>query len=177
MKKLIVILISAAVLTFASAALAQGPELNQGSGREKGQGRYTEIKDKVKEFHSEIKARNRMISANRLKINDIQAQINSQASEIKVKIEALRNNAASLDAGKISIIKQTLDAIKQHNKILGATQGKIQRKNLELKNARQKRMPEIFKRGLDDIIAVQEQRIDTLNKTLTDLKKLNEQLN
>jgi len=38
-------------------------------------------------------------------------------------------------------------------------------------------MPEIFKRGLDDIIAVQEQRIDTLNKTLTDLKKLNEQLN
>ncbi|MCL6611726.1 MAG: hypothetical protein K6T66_09340 [Peptococcaceae bacterium] len=178
MKKAILVVMSAALLIVGSAAFAQNTDLRPAPLREKD--RYSQFsdhgKDQNMEFAAQAKERQKAISNQRAQIKELQQQLNSRIRQTKSRLNTLRKQLHTLDAGKISSIKQTLDSIKVANRVLQSTRETVQVKNSELKSARYHRRPEAFLRALDDIIDIQQKRIDTLSGILSDLERLNNQL-
>lgn len=178
MKKIIMILISAAVLIIGSAAFAQEIDFKQGLPAENalyGQMAYNK-KEQLREFFLKVKEKQDTIGKQRAEIRDLRLKLNDQARQAKVLTSSLKKLKTPLDAAKISTIKQILGNIKEAQQIIESTQESFKTKNTELRNARQRRKPEVFLQVLDDIIEIQQKRINVLTGILSDLEKLNGEL-
>lgn len=177
-KKILLIVISAAILVIGSAAFAQEPDFKQGPSQEKD--RHSQVspgkRDHAKDFAIQIKEKLVLIKQQRAEIRDLQQQLNHQIRQTKDELNRLRKQGTSLDGGDISTIKQILGSIQEAHQVLQSTQGAFQVKNSELRAARLHRWPEAFLKALDDVIEIQQKRIDALSGILSDLERLNNQL-
>lgn len=175
MKKLILIIAAAAVLIIGSAAFAQELDIRHGMLREGD--RYSQAangkKDQFRDFGAAFKEKVGIINQQRAEIRDLRYRLNMQVKQVKAQVNSLKRQKARLDTTKVENIMQALGSIKEAHRLLSSTQDAIQAKNSELKTARQNRSPAAFLQVMDDIIDIQQKRIDALSRILSDVDGLN----
>jgi chromosome segregation ATPase len=128
-------------------------------------------------FLSQVNAKNKVIRTNQANIRTLESQLNAQIREVKAKLNGLKENPASLEAKDVAQAKEVLEEVKASHQNLKATQGLISRKVQTLRTARQNGRPGLFLQTQDDIIRIQERRIEVLRRTISHLKRLNQHLN
>lgn len=177
MKKTLLILVSITALIFGSAAFAQ--DLGLGQSMNDNRTRYEQLinnrKEQIRDFFARAREKKAAIEKNRLEIKNLQAQLNERVRQVKARVKELKKSR-DLDSGRIAMIKGTLSSIDQAHRTLGSSQGELQRKNSDLRTARQNKKPAEFLQALDDITDIQEKRINTLKRLLQDLDRLNSHL-
>ncbi|HAP93581.1 MAG TPA: hypothetical protein DCM26_03015 [Desulfotomaculum sp.] len=176
MKK--VFLIMLVVLTFGSAAFAQELDLKQMPFPERTgyQMLASREKEQVKDFASRVKQKVNTINKNRLIIKDLQFRSNNQIRQIKRQIKELRNNPGTLDRNKIANINQLLKSINQNQQALESNREAMNKKRIVLRAAIKSRKPALFLQTLEEIILIQEKRINALNEMFADLNRLSNEL-
>lgn len=178
MRKILLLMIIAAVLISGSAAFARELDLQQGLQQENflySQMAYNKKED-MREFFLKYTEKQDTISRQRAEIRDLKQQLNNHARQTKAQISRLKKHKTPLDAAKIKILEQNTGSIKEARKIFEATQEAIQTKGSELRKARQSRRPEVFLQVLDEIIDIQQKRINVLTVIISDLSRLNGEL-
>lgn len=175
MKKIILILAAAAVMIIGSSAFAHDLDIRNGMPREGHQYSRTayDNKDQFRDFGAEFREKIDIITKQRAEIKDLRYRLTMQAKQVKARVNSLKRQKAPLDPAKIESIKQALGSIKEAHRLLSSTQDAIQAKNSELKTARQNRRPAAFLQVMDDIIDIQQKRIDALGRILSDVDRLN----
>lgn len=171
MKKIIIVLLAAALIVFGSSAFAQElrtPEQRQHS-------RLTN-KAQVVDFAEKVLQKKQVISQNREQLAILKRQLNSSIKETKAHIKKLQENGSSIDADSLNTIRAAFNEINSSKNNLAATEGLLQRKGAALREARLQKKPEVFIQTLDEIIVMQQKRIALLKKMLTDLDRLDSAL-
>lgn len=177
MKNFLAILVAVTILTGGSAAFAWDFDLRMNAFQ--GGPRYQQSQNpqrNLREEVSRIREKVAVINNNRAEINNLHQMLKSEIKQIKTLIASLRKNPDSLNAETLTSIKKTLIGIEQSRKAIDSTSGAILSKSPGLRAAKQGRNPTIFLQHLDDIIEVQQKRIDVLNQITADLKEMENKL-
>lgn len=177
MKKLLAILVLFTILTGGSAAFARDFDLKLNAFQ--GVPRYQQLQNQkrpIGDSVAAIRGKVAVINKNRMEINYLQQILRGEIKQIKTLVASLRKTPGSLNTETLTSIQKTLIKIELSRKSVGSTCGVIQAKSPELRAARQGGNPAIFMQHLDDIIEVQEKRIEALNQMTAGLNELENKL-
>lgn len=171
-------MVAAAVFIFGSVAFAQESDFKQGLFEQWARHQVLALRERgqLPDFASRVRQKVSIIKHNRSLIKNLQDQANQQIRQIKGRIAELRKNPKEMDRNKIAGISQLIKSIGLQQQALESTQRAISRQNALLRTAIKNRKPALFLQALEEIIAVQEKRIEALNEMLADLNRLSKEL-
>lgn len=178
MKKIFLIAAAAVLLAAGSAAFAQELDFKPGPPRPgSGYNQFTPgRRDQVREFAASAREKQDLIKKQRAEIRDLRYRLEKQVRQVRLHLARLKKQQGPLDPAKIGSIKQSLEAIRQAQQVLGSTEESFRARSRELGEARGSRRPEAFLKALDDIIKIQKTRIESLTGIVTSLERLNGEL-
>lgn len=186
MKKMLIIILSVGLFTWGGAAFAYGLDLKQKYFPDKGHSQHFNNDEKgdnngskverLRDFTVSLNKKLAAVRQNQVEINRLRGELKSKAQQIRLIIENLKRNPDSLDAGRLNTIRQSLQQIQNAQQLLSATEGSINKKNADFKYFKQVKRMENVSQVLDDIIAIQEKRLDALNSLIAGLDDLNDEL-
>ncbi|MFZ5643640.1 MAG: hypothetical protein ACOY46_08635 [Bacillota bacterium] len=178
MKKVIIILVSIALIIFGSAAFAQEFSYRQTPDHVGNQlmSQVAYNKTQVIQFAEKALQKKQAIDQNRIRIKELQRQLNVQIKQSKDSVKVMRSNPDSVGADQVNTIKEIVNRTASIKKTLAATDGLLKKKGAELRQARLQRKPAAFIRTLDEIIIIQKKRIEAMEEMITILERLNKTL-
>lgn len=169
MKKIIIILITAALIILGGSAFAQ--EL---TGQDPGGRQYNRLanKSQIMDFAGKVQQKRQAISQNREQLAVLQRQLNSRIKQARSRIKDLKKDPGSVDTKRLDTVRSAFNSITGSQKTLAGTEGLLKKKGIELRQAKLQRKPAVFLETLDEIIIIQQKRIEALQKMITDLERL-----
>lgn len=156
-------LVTVMAMVFATTAFAQNP----GSGQEWGANQT---------FRNEFQQKAALAAQNRAEVQSLLGQIRQEGQLLRQKIQALRDNPGSLSPEELAEIREGIRLINSGRRELGQTLGSVIRQSLQMRENRLNGNFNGCMENMDNILAIQEARINTLNKLLNDIQNLNNQL-
>lgn len=125
-----------------------------------------------KDLKEELKPILETIRSNRTEIVELRQEATALFKESKKKVKELLKSKDDLSPVQIEAIKQSVDILVDDKKLMVETKGDIFKESIDLRIAKRNRNIEAYKDALDNIISIQNTRIDTLNKVIEDLKEI-----
>lgn len=163
MKKLVSVILLSTVLITGNIAFAQGATLSDAKSK------ITQSVADNKGKLAEIAPLQETIRTNRTKILSQKAEARDAYNKAKSHIKELIKTKDNLTPSQIESIKEALDVIKQDRQSLAGTIGEIQKETLDLRVAKRAKNFEEVINSLNNIIAVQNTRIDDLQGIIAHL--------
>lgn len=158
MKKILSIILLSAILLTGNIAFVQGSTLTTAA---------VNYRAKLVELVP-LQAK---IRADRTEILTLKASATKAYNKAKVHIKSLSKNKDNLTPAQLEAIKESLNSIRQDKLSLSGTIGKIEKGTLALKTGKSEKNFAEVTNSLNDIIAVQNTRIENLQRIITDLNK------
>ena len=175
MKKVLFVILLVAY-TCGNAAFAHGYESRQVSYQREHDPRPGGRNDIMRDLGNTVKEKTAAIRQNQMEANRLRLVLSNEIRQSKTIIGDLRKDPSTLNEAKISTIRQILARITQAQQILSSTEGTIQRKNVDLKFAKNFKRTDTISQVMDAVIYIQETRINALNELISALDILNDQL-
>ena len=167
MRKILALMLVLGLLLTGSYAYAAGGGAVPGTGTNK------KVQDSVwKEHKAEIQALIQTVSQNHKEIAQLKTTDQEKLKQIRVAIKALRKDPNALTEDKIAQIKENMTLVRSDRMEIAGTTGLILTENLELQMHKRNRDWQGAMENLNNIIGVQQKRMDLLNKLNTDLDNL-----
>jgi hypothetical protein len=176
MKKVLLCIILVLAFTCGSAAFAHGYDSMQVSFQREHDPHPGGKNDKMRGLGYTLKEKTAAVRQNQIEINRLRLVLSKEIQQSKMIIGDLRKDTSSLNAAKISTIRQILERINQAQQVLSSTEGTIQRKNVDLKFAKNFKSTDTLSQVMNGVIYIQETRINALNELISAFDILNEQL-
>ncbi len=162
MKKLLALIIVAGLLLTGTMAYAEGTVKADRQAKLSG----------IKDFKAEYKTQLDTIKANREELSKLRQEAASLYKEAKQRVKDLLKSEEDITQEQIDALKQSVDLLVADKKLLVETKGDIFKESVDLRVARRNKDAEAYKAALDEILSVQNTRIDSLNKVINDLKNV-----
>ena len=162
MKKLIALIMIAGLLLTGTIAYAE-----EAAGTD-----TLTNESEFKDLKAELKSQIDTIRSNRAEIIRLRQDATALYKETKKKVKELFKSEDDISQTQIEAIKQAVDILVEDKKLLIETRGDIFKESIDLRLAKRNRDVEAFKAALDDIISIQNSKIDILNKVIEDLKAI-----
>lgn len=163
MKKILSIILLSAILLTGHIAFVQGSTLSTANAK------ITQTVADNKAKLTEIAPLLEKIRTNRTKILSQKVEARSAYNKAKSHVKELIKNRDNLTTAQIESLKEALKVIQQDKQSLAGTIGEIQKETLDLRVAkREKNFDEVIN-SLNSIIAVQNTRIEDLQRIIADL--------
>ncbi|NLI91183.1 MAG: hypothetical protein GX434_02950 [Peptococcaceae bacterium] len=137
--------------------------------------RLEKIQEKVqniKNWNQEIKPLLEQARSGRVEIIRLRSQLLNMRGQLESKIQQLRQQKDNLTDDQIAQLKACLEAIKADKTGIKDTLGGIHSQLPGLRGAKKDQDLEKAKAALQEIIKVQQERINLLNKGIADLQKV-----
>jgi len=165
MKKIVSVILLSAILLTGNIAFAQGSTLSFVKSK------ITQAKADYRAKLTEIAPLQEKIRTDRTKILSQKAEARDAYNKAKSHIKELIKNKDNLTPAQIESIKEALNVIKQDKQSLAGTIGEIQKETLDLRTAKIEKNFDEVTNSLNSIIAVQNARLEDLQRTISDLNK------
>ncbi|MDR3543956.1 MAG: hypothetical protein P4L69_23810 [Desulfosporosinus sp.] len=162
MKKIISIILLSAILLIGNIALVQESSLANVK---------TKHTQTLADYKAAIAPLQEKIRTNRTDVLSQKAIVSAAYTKAKAHIKELSKNKDSLTPTQIEAIKESLNVIKQDKESLASTIGEIQKETLDLRTAKREKNFEEVSNSFNNIITVQNTRIEDLKKIIDDLNK------
>lgn len=175
MKKVLFVILLVAY-TCGNAAFAHGYESRQVSYQREHDPRPGGKNDIMRDLGNRVKEKTAAIRQNQMEANRLRLVLSNEIRQSKTIIGDLRKDPSTLNEAKISTIRQIMARITQAQQVLSSTEGSIQRKNVDLKFAKNFKRTDTISQVMDAVIYIQETRINALNELISALDILNDQL-
>lgn len=128
-------------------------------------------KDAVK---AEMKVVKDKIKANKAAIKGLQVEVRKLHKDAKANIKVIMKDKEKLTQEIVDELKDLLAQLRKDRSSMCETFGKIKEDAIDIAAAKKNNEPEKMKKGLDNVLKVQQDRIDKLNKIIGTLKKIAE---
>jgi chromosome segregation ATPase len=112
------------------------------------------------------------IKANRVKTLQLQAEAAQARAAATQHIKDLKANPDNLTDAQIAALNQAKESLKQSRTDLSDTKGEIKNEMATMKTARKAQNEEQVKTSLNNIIAVQEKRMELIQNCITEMKQI-----
>lgn len=175
MKKYIVMLVAASLMLTGSIAYADETASNPNRD-----GIKTRIESKagsLKERFEEIRPLTQEIRSNRTEILRLRVEAREIHEEIKKVLKAVREQKDTLTGEQIEMLKEAVEVMKDSAQEIEWNMGKVHDEVLKLRVARKDQNIDGVKENLQNIIDIQESRIENINKIIRDMNDLLSGLN
>jgi Spy/CpxP family protein refolding chaperone len=126
----------------------------------------------LKNWNDQIRPLLEQTRTNRADILKLRSDLLNNRSQVKSKIEALRQQKDSLTDEQVAQLKACLEAIKADKTDMKNTIGSVHNQLVTFRAARTDRDIDKAKAALQQVLNIQQQRIDLLNKGIADLQKV-----
>ncbi|NJD03967.1 MAG: hypothetical protein FIA99_15525 [Ruminiclostridium sp.] len=160
MKKLIVLVLIAGLLLTGTMVYAE-----EAAGTD-----VLANESEFKDIKAEMKPLIDTIRSNSAEIEQLREDATALYKETKEKVKELINSEDGISQAQIEAIKEAIDILVEDKKLLVETKGDILKESIDLRVARRDRDVEAFKEALENIISIQNTRIEIFNKIIEDLK-------
>ncbi|TGE33122.1 hypothetical protein [Desulfosporosinus sp. Sb-LF] len=111
------------------------------------------------------------VRTNRTEILSMKKDASDAYKEAKSHMKGLVKGKDNLTSVQIKSLKESLDIITQDKQSLAGTIGEIQKETYDLKTARMEKNYDEVINSLNSIIAVQNKRLEDLQRSISDLNK------
>lgn len=125
-----------------------------------------------KELREELQPKLDTIISNNTSIAQLQKDLNSLYKETKLKIKALTKSKEKITQVQIEALKSALSQMNEDEKTLANTKGDLLKQTKRMNTARVQRNGVAFRAAVNRILEIQDIRINTFNKIISDLEEL-----
>lgn len=164
MKKMIALVICLALLTSAGTAFARSSSLREG------------VKEKYL-LLATLKEKAQAVRQNEAEIRSLKTQIKQEITIIRAITARLRKQQVSISTEQLAAVRKALTGVRQAHSLLSSTGGGIHQKSLQIKSNRQNRNLPGFVQNLNELEAMQQERIRLLKDAANRLHDLESSLN
>lgn len=165
MKKIVSVILLSAILLTGNIAFVQGSTLSTAKNN---------ISQAVADYKAKlvvIAPLQEKIRTNRAEILRLKKEASDAYNKAKSHIKELIKNKDNLTPAQIKSLKESLDIIIKDKQSLAATMGGIQKETLDLRTAKMEKNFDEVINSLNSIIAVQNARLEDLQRIISDLNK------
>lgn len=120
----------------------------------------------------QVKPLVKCIRENKTEMNKLRAQIKNKHQLLQDKIDQLSQDKDSLTQEQIEKLQNSLETVKQTRQLIENTKGKIDDQCINLGQAKKKYNAENAEQSLNNIISIQKERIQALDKILEELDSI-----
>lgn len=169
LKKLMAVLLAASIIMTGTTAFAAGTR------REEIKAKISEKVEKVqtiKQNSAEVKPLIETIRTNKAQLIKLRANARAEYIKAKNKVKVLLKDKETLTPEQIEALSQAANTLSQDKEQLKGTIGDIQKENQTLKDARKNKNTEEYKQALNNIITIQNIRMENLKKIIDDMQKV-----
>lgn len=165
MKKLLAVILALVMLASTGVAYAAGT--NRGNAAEKRQ-----VSADVQAQKAKLKELAAAIKDNHTQIQNLRTEVSNKIKQVRVRVKELKKDPAGLNNEKITESSEKLSLVRGDKAELANTWGLIAEQGLKLKMLKRSKDFAGAEAAFNNIINVQKQRIDMLNKANADLDAL-----
>lgn len=168
MKKIVALILTLVVVFAVSAvAFADEPAATKGNGVKAGQAadRLQEARSVAQQFKPQLDR----IKENRQTIKSQEQEIRKLTQEIRNKIREMAKNGNSPDDETIAKLEDMLNQLNSHKQELAGTLGKIRTEQLKMIQNRREKNWDAVEENLNNIIEIQNTRIESQKQIIEDL--------
>ncbi|OLN32048.1 hypothetical protein [Desulfosporosinus metallidurans] len=165
MKKIVSAILLSAILLTGNIAFAQGSTLANAKSK------ITQATADYRAKLAEIAPLQEKVRTNRTELLRLKKEANDAYNKAKSHIKGLLKNKDNLTPAQIKSLKESLDIIIQDKQSLAGTIGGIQKETLDLRTAKMEKNFDGVKNSLNSIIAVQNTRLEDLQRIISDINK------
>lgn len=165
MKKLLGIIMALVILASTGVAYAAGTGQDNAAVKQ-------QVSAEVKAQKAELKQLAATIKDNHTQIQNLRTEANNKIKQVRSQVKALRKDPTNLNEEKITEISEKLSLVRGDKAELANTWGLIAEQSLKLRLHKRNRDFAGAEADLNNIISVQQKRIDVLQKANADLDAL-----
>ncbi len=171
MKKIFAMLLMISVLLTGTVVFAEEETTSAASDSSV----RTKISEKINEFKNfkaELQPQIDEIKANRQELIQLRQEATASYKELKNQVKDLLKGKVELTQEQVEALQQAVDILVADKKLLAETAGDIFKESVNLRLAKRQRDLDASKAALDEIISIQEKRMESLNKVIDDIKAI-----
>ncbi len=128
----------------------------------------------AKNWTSEVKPQAEEVRSNKAEIAHLKSESKIAYRAAKSKVKEFMKNKDSLTNEQIQALKQAISSLSNNKEQLDSTVGYVRAESLKLNAARKDRNLEAYKQALDEIIIVQNARMNVLKAVIDNMNKIAE---